>query len=155
MLDNGEILAVTQCSIRSNRGVRADIVGTSTDGSRLVLFIEGLAMTFIGEGQARARKIRAIYARAWSDIDMLSRGQLLEEVCRDRPSEPQGALRRHKSLQLAVLGFLHETMQYIELESYDIALASHVLHTTDRLDVSAEYQEASQAWRRAALDQDH
>ncbi|PYH86334.1 hypothetical protein BO82DRAFT_380441 [Aspergillus uvarum CBS 121591] len=67
---------------RSNRGAKADVVGTSLDGRRLALYIEGLETTFISEASAGAGQ------GSEADIDMLSGEQLLEE--------------RHESLQLAI-----------------------------------------------------
>ncbi|PYI26785.1 hypothetical protein BP00DRAFT_460764 [Aspergillus indologenus CBS 114.80] len=120
MFNDGEILAAAQCSRRSNRGAKADVVGTSLDGSHLALYIEGLETTFIseaspgaGQGSELARNLCT--SLIWkADIDMLSGEQLLQEVCRGRPSEPRGALERHESLQLAIVGFLDEAIRYTD-----------------------------------------
>ncbi|KAI3010796.1 hypothetical protein CBS147346_1561 [Aspergillus niger] len=118
MLNDREILAAAQCSRRGNRGAGADIIGTSSDGSQLVLYIEGLETTFIEDvsaGQRSEIPRNLCTGLVWkADIDMLSNEQLLEEICRGRPSEPYGALQRHESLQLVILGFLDEAITYID-----------------------------------------
>ncbi|OJZ89214.1 hypothetical protein ASPFODRAFT_42376 [Aspergillus luchuensis CBS 106.47] len=118
MLNGRELLAAAQCSPRGNRGAGADIISTSSDGSQLVLYIEGLETTFI-EGistvQEPEKPRNLCTGLVWkADIDMLSNEQLLREICRGRPNEPYGTLKRHESLQLAILSFLDEAVAYID-----------------------------------------
>ncbi|OJJ75778.1 hypothetical protein ASPBRDRAFT_38078 [Aspergillus brasiliensis CBS 101740] len=122
LLQQGEILAVAKCRLRGHRGAWADLVGMSVDGDRPLLCIEGLETSFI-EAATKSTEMRDDSSRrrqlctslVWRpDVEMLDREQLREEVCRDRPAEVPNALDRHRSLQVATLGYMMEAMEYLE-----------------------------------------
>ncbi|KAL4788911.1 putative polyketide synthase [Aspergillus venezuelensis] len=118
-LQNGELLAAANCRIRNRRGAGADIVGIVNGSHRPVLCIEGLETTFIGSvgeyqgGETRGPRPLCTKLIWKPDIDLLSRQQIYDEMTHNRPHEAEDAMRQLELLQLVILCFIDDALEYI------------------------------------------
>ncbi|KAL4733731.1 hypothetical protein BDV11DRAFT_175406 [Aspergillus similis] len=137
-LQEGEILAVGKAELRGNRGATADIMGMTDQAhaQKPIICIEGLQTTFIGSVSASEDEItqnqpRLLYTKLlWRpDIDLLSREQLYNQLTRNRPKEPADARRQHELLQLVILCFIDEALEYIDTHPALLVSISPYLHS--------------------------
>ncbi|KAJ5659894.1 polyketide synthase [Penicillium longicatenatum] len=114
----GKLFGVAKCIHRGRRSATANIVATASS-SKPVVYFERLEASFI-ESQSNSRvmeeKSRNLCTRLkWRpDIEMMKPDQLMEEISRDRPKEPDSAGSEHDDLMLAIFCFVQEAVKFLE-----------------------------------------
>ncbi|KAL4745366.1 hypothetical protein BDW72DRAFT_198715 [Aspergillus terricola var. indicus] len=113
--DNGKIAALAR-GARINRGTVSDIVGMMTETSRPILSISKLCTRFIDSVTARPMDSgpRPLCKKLiWRpSIATMTKEQILDEITRERPREPEATVRQFHESTLAILCFIHEALNY-------------------------------------------
>ncbi|KAL4747556.1 hypothetical protein BDW72DRAFT_209502 [Aspergillus terricola var. indicus] len=137
-LQEGELLAVCKAELRGNRGATANVMGMAgqAHAHKPIICIEGLQTTFIGnistsEEETTQAQPRSLCTKLlWCpDIDLLSREQLYNQMTRNRPKESTDAGRQHDLLQLVILCFIDEALEYIDTHPGLLASMPPYLHS--------------------------
>ncbi|TVY30663.1 Lovastatin diketide synthase [Lachnellula hyalina] len=119
LLEREYIRATAKCSFRGYRGASADIVATSTDSQRQIIYIQGLETTFInstGVSEENTSSSRTLCTRlTWKpDIDLLNNTQLFLNCTTHRPPEAVDAVARSRLQTIALMSFIEEAVDYVQ-----------------------------------------
>ncbi|KAL4993611.1 putative polyketide synthase [Aspergillus recurvatus] len=128
-IDNGKIAALAR-GARVNRGTVSDIVGMTIETSRPILSISKLRTRFIDSVTARPMDSgpRPLCKKLiWRpSIATMTNEQILHEITRERPREPEATVRQFHESTLVILCFIHEALNYVDAEP-SISLPAHLL----------------------------
>lgn len=125
--------AAAKCRLSGYRGASGDIIGTSTDSDRPLLYIEGLETSAISHAEASSDdqqiQPRNLCMRlVWKpDISAMSHEQVSCWCSRDRPKGPSNAVQFFTSLNCAIMSFVSEAVQFVE-KNLNPSVEGHLKH---------------------------
>lgn len=129
-LHQGNIAVAARCKFFGYRGGYADVLASAMNESNPLIYMEGLETSFISVGsssQSQAMQPRRLCARLiWKpDHDMMTREQILAYCTRDRPKQEDDAVKSYRSLILAILCFIEQTLAKVSQDK-NMVLERHL-----------------------------
>lgn len=116
---HGIIDVVARSKFLGNRGGLADIVATSNNSHRPLVYIDGLQTSFVSAKEPCVESVqrprRLCMKLSWkSDIDAMTSEQALTYCTRERPHQAPNSKEIYQSQKIAILCFIEDALRYLD-----------------------------------------